>query len=43
MIEKIEWEQALAAWEKVHKQAEMDIEQSELYITEVKKKIETFK
>jgi hypothetical protein len=43
MITIKDWEAGLKAWENVSKQAEIDQEQAELYISVIKKKIEELK
>lgn len=40
MIPLIEWKKGLKAWEDIVKQAEIDMEQAELYIPIIKNKIE---
>ena len=42
-MNKEDWEKALSAWENVKKQAEIDAEQADLYISTIKQKLETFK
>lgn len=39
-MQKEDWEKGIEAWERVKKQAQIDIEQAELYIQAIKKKIE---
>lgn len=34
-----QWKEGLKAWENVRKQAEIDLEQSELYLSVIKNKI----
>ena len=36
-----EWNKGIEAWEKVRKQAEIDMEQADLYIQAIKNKIKT--
>ena len=38
-MEKEEWQKGIDAWEKVKKQAQIDLEQSELYIQAISKLI----
>jgi len=38
-----EWEEGVKAWENVKKQATIDLEQAELYISVISKKIEELK
>ena len=42
-MNKEDWEKALQAWEAVHKQALLDLDQSDLYIESIKEKIQTLK
>ena len=39
-MNKEEWEKGIEAWTKVKTQATIDIEQAELYISAIQKKIE---
>ena len=39
MMNLEQWKDGLKAWENVKKQAEIDLEQSELYLTVIKNKI----
>lgn len=38
-MNKEEWQQGIDAWEKVKKQATIDLEQAELYINAIKEKM----
>ena len=40
-MNETEWNQGIDAWEKVRTQAKIDIEQADLYIEAIQKKIET--
>lgn len=42
-MEISDWEQGLEAWKNVKKQAEINLEQSELYIQAIQAKIEEIK
>ena len=39
MMEQKQWEDGIKAWEKIKKQAMIDIEQAELYIEAIQKQI----
>ena len=39
-MNKEEWSKGVEAWEKIKKQALIDIEQADLYIEAIKKKIQ---
>jgi len=43
MMTKEEWEKGLKAWENIKKQAEIDIEQAEMYIDTITKKVKEMK
>jgi hypothetical protein len=43
MITVEEWEKGLQAWKNIKKQAETDIEQAEMFMTVIEKKIEDLK
>lgn len=40
-MNKSEWEKGLAEWERVKVQANINLEQADLYITAIKKKIKS--
>jgi|WetSurMetagenome_2_1015567.scaffolds.fasta_scaffold536443_1 hypothetical protein len=40
MMNLEQWKEGLKAWQNVKKQAEIDLEQSELYLSVISKKIE---
>lgn len=40
-MDKEEWEKGIEAWETVKRQATIDLEQADLYIKAIKKKIKT--
>lgn len=42
-MNKEEWENGVKAWENVRKQAQIDIEQADLYLSAIHKKIEEIK
>ena len=42
MISKEEWKQSLKAWENIKKQANIDMEQADLFISAVNEKIKEF-
>jgi len=42
-MNKTQWEEGIAAWEKVKTQAEIDMEQAELYIKAIEQKIKEIK
>ena len=39
-MKKEDWQKGIDAWEKVKLQAQIDLEQADLYIEAIKKKIE---
>lgn len=41
MIDKKKWEEGIEAWKRIKEQSEIDIEQANLYIKAITKKIET--
>jgi hypothetical protein len=43
MIDITEWEKGVKMWEGIKKQAEIDIEQADLYLSAIHKKIEEIK
>ena len=43
MMEATEWQKGIDAWEKIQKQAEIDLELAEVVITALKNKISTIK
>ena len=43
MMTKEDWEKGLTAWENIKKQAEIDIEQADLFIEKIKERLESLK